>query len=456
MVNLINLFMGWPLVVIVISASLLCTIALGFVQFRFFVSAWRYFFSPSEHTKETKAAMSPFQALINVLNSNLGNGIIAGMGTALCAGGPGAVFWLLIIGLLLMAVRFAEIFLSLYYGRLAPAGTRVGGPMIYLAQVSGRRFLPFIYALAVFCYGLVGANLLQVNSITLSVQEGLKNLSFNPTTIAITLGFILCAFVIYVLVGGAQRILDASEKIVPLKIALFVFSTIIILVYWHASIMGALQLMISCAFKPCAFAGGVIGFTVQQAMVQGISRIVFSSEAGLGTSAILFGATASKHPVKDAIMSMLSTFITTIIAFVLALSIVATGVWNNGLASTALTMSAFNTVFGSLVGAILVIFLALSFGIGAIVAFAYIARETWIFLTGGKALWLFSTLYAGVAFIGCIMPVSLVWDISNILTITVLMINLYAIVYLLPTARNALCQYTKNGYVKVNGLPPIK
>lgn len=434
--------MGWPLIVIVVLVSLLCTIALGFVQFRFFISAWHYFFAPSEHTKQARTAdMSPFQALLNVLNSNLGNGTIAGMGIALYAGGPGAIFWLLVMGLLLMAVRFAEVFLSLHFGQHAAAGTKVGGPMIYLGHVPGKKILPFIYACAVFCYGLVGANMMQVNSITSVVQAGMKPVAINPQTIALVVGLLLFAMVMYVLVGGAHRILNASAKIVPFKIGLFAIATIIILLYWRASIISSLQLIIGCAFAPYAVAGGLIGFTVQQAMVEGIARIAIASESGLGTSAIMFGATASKHTVKDAIMSMLSTFITTVIAFVLALSIIATGVWNNGMQGAALTLSAFSSVFGSFYGALLVIFLALSFGIGAIVAFAYVARETWIFLTNGKFLWLFSALYAGVAFAGCIMPVLLVWDIVNVFTAIVLIINLYGIMYLLPVTRKALQSY---------------
>lgn len=440
--SLVEALMGWPLVIAVVSVSLLCTLVFGFVQIRFFIPAWRYFFSPSEAKKEATADMSPFQALINVLNSNLGNGTIAGMGAALFAGGPGAAFWLLVMGLMLMAVRFAEVFLSLHYGQLAPAGTKVGGPMIYLAQVPGGRFLPMLYALVVFCYGLIAANLMQVNSITLSVQEGLKYMSIEPTIIAIIVGLVLFALVVYVLMGGAQRILNASETIVPLKVGLFAVSVLIMLIYCHAAIIPAFLLMVKSAFSAQAIAGGLIGFSVQKAMATGISQIALASESGLGTSAIMFGSTASSHPAKDAIMSMLSTFITTIIAFVLALAIVATGVWSNGLTSTALTMSAFNTVFGSVLGSLLVIFLSLSFGLGAIVAFAYIARETWIFITKGKWVWIFSMLYAMVAFIGCVISKDLVWYIVPIVIVLPLIINLYGIVYLLPVTRKGLEDFT--------------
>ncbi len=172
----------------------------------------------------------------------------------------------------------------------------------------------------------------------------------------------------------------------------------------------------------------------------GISRIVMASEAGIGTTAIMFGSTGSTSPVKDAIMSMLSTFITTIIAFTMALCIVITGVWSNGLTSTALTMSAFNTVFGTL-GNWIVIFLAASFGLGAVVAFAYVARETWIFLTKGSYMWAFAALYCLIAFWGCIADVSFVWQAVDLFTFILLAINLYGIIYLLPLTRRELLKF---------------
>lgn len=431
--NLVNIIMGWPLIIIAVGASIICTAAFKFVQVRYFAAAWRYFFSPSEQGKAAHADMSPAQALINALNSNLGNGTIAGMAVALATGGPGAAFWLLIIGMLLMAVRFAEVFLSSYFSAQAPAGTRVGGPMLYLTHVPGGKYLPYAYALICLIYGLLGANGAQTNSIAVSIQKasGISNY---------IVGIFIFAFVVYVVSGGAERILNASQKIVPIKVGLFAISTIIMLIYHYNAIIPSLNLIISSAFSSTAIAGGLLGFSVQQAMRVGISRVVMASEAGIGTTAIMFGSTGSTSPVKDAIMSMLSTFITTIIAFTMALCIVITGIWSNGLTSTALTMSAFNTVFGTL-GNWIVIFLAASFGLGAVVAFAYVARETWIFLTKGSYMWAFAALYCLIAFWGCIADVSFVWQAVDLFTFILLAINLYGIIYLLPLTRRELLKF---------------
>lgn len=436
--TIINAIMGWPLIIIATSASIICTVAFKFVQIRYFTAAWHYFFSPSEQQKTAGADMSPAQALMNALNSNLGNGTIAGMAIALATGGPGAAFWLLIIGLLLMAVRFAEVFLSAYFSLQAPAGTKVGGPMLYLAHVPGGKYLPYFYAAVCFIYGLLGANGAQTNSITVSIQTAFGISGY-------IIGLVILAFVIYIVIGGAERILSASEKIVPFKVGLFALSTVIILIYHYNAIIPGLKLILSSAFSPLAITGGIIGFTVQQAMRVGISRVVMASEAGIGTTAIMFGATGSKNPVKDAIMSMLSTFITTIIAFTMALCIVISGVWNNGLTSTALTMSAFSTVFGSL-GNWIVIFLSASFGLGAVVAFAYVSRETWIFMTKGSLMWLFATLYCGVAFWGCIADVKFVWKAVDLFTFALLAINLYGIIYLLPVIRKGLNDFMHSSH----------
>ena len=431
--SLVDIIMGWPLIIVAVGASIICTAAFKFVQVRYFAAAWQYFFSPSEQDKAAHADMSPAQALINALNSNLGNGTIAGMAVALATGGPGAAFWLLVIGLLLMAVRFAEVFLSSYFSAQAPAGSRVGGPMLYLAKVPGGKYLPYAYAFICLIYGLLGANGAQTNSITVSIQRASNIDSY-------IIGIFIFAFVVYVVSGGAERILHASEKIVPVKVGLFALSTIIMLIYHYTAIIPSLNLIISSAFSSTAIAGGLLGFSVQQAMRVGISRIVMASEAGIGTTAIMFGSTGSTRPVKDAIMSMLSTFITTIIAFTMALCIVITGVWNNGLTSTALTMSAFNTVFGTL-GSWIVIFLAASFGLGAVVAFAYVARETWIFLTKGAYMWVFAALYCLIAFWGCVADVSFVWQAVDLFTFILLAINLYGIVYLLPLTRRELLKF---------------
>ena len=215
--GLSNILIGWPLFIFVSAVAVLCTIALRFIQVRYFMYAWKQILKPAQETTQEagkSADMTPMQAFINTLSSNLGNGSIAGVATAIYAGGPGAALWLVIFGLLLMAVRFAEAFLSMHYGALAPAGTKLGGPMLYLRQVAGGKALSWIYGLLCLFFGFLGGNSIQTNSIASSLFT-----TFGITPLVSAL--VLTLFILYVVFGGASRIVAVSDKIVPVKVIVF-------------------------------------------------------------------------------------------------------------------------------------------------------------------------------------------------------------------------------------------
>lgn len=428
--DLSQMLIGWPLFIAVIAIAVACTVAFKFIQVRYFMYAWKQIFSPAPAAMQdtTKSAdMTPIQAFINTLSSNLGNGSIAGVATAIYTGGPGSAVWLVIFGLLLMAVRFAEAFLSMHYAALASKDTKLGGPMLYLREVAGGKALSWIYGLLCLFFGFLGGNSIQTNSIadSLSTTFGIAPI---VTAVIVTL------FILYVVFGGAARIVAASDKIVPVKVIVFFGTTFIVLAYHIKSIVPALVLMSKSAFAPEAVAGGLVGFTVSQAIRYGMMRSIFATESGLGTAAVLFGSTGSKNPMKDAIVGMLSTFISMLVCFIVALCIVASGVWNSGFTGAALTIEAFRTVFGSL-GGYAVTFLSVTFGVGVLVTYAYIARECWFFVTGGRWGIAFSVLYCLFAFGGALIDVTLLWDISDVPMAVMLMINLFGIVYLLPVIR---------------------
>lgn len=426
---------GWPLIIYVLASSIICTIALKFLQFRYFKKAWHYILDPSEATgsAEKTVHMSPVQAFVSTLSANLGNGSIAGMATALYSGGPGATLWVFIIGFFLMVIRFAEVFLSIYYANKATTRANLGGPMLYLRYVPGGHVLSYIYGFITLIFGFLIGNAMQTNSISLS----LKTTWDIPEELSAVALFI---FIFYILAGGASRIARASERIVPLKVATFCISSCAILIYHYDQILPALQLIWHSAFSPVAFAGGAIGFSVQQAMLYGITRSIMATETGLGTAAILFSSTGSEEPVKDGIMSMLSTFISTIVCCFVALCIITSGVTFSGLSSTALTIAAFDTVFGQF-GGWIVTFLSVSFGAGVLVAYAYVAREVWFFLTGGHYSFLFNVVYCAVAFTGALVDVNVVWNTGDVVVAIMLFINLYGIVCLIPVIRRALAAF---------------
>jgi len=413
--------------VYVVGASIIFTIAFKAIQFRYFITAWKTILFPPKHEPTKAHAMTPAQAFVNTLSVSLGNGSIAGMATAIYAGGPGSAFWVVIFGLLLMAVRFAEVYTSTLYGTRTATHSTLGGPMLYLKYVIGGDALAYCYAVFCLFFGLLTGNAMQANSIRLSVAT---TWGVPPLVSAL----ILLVFVLYVLCGGASRIVKASDRIVPVKVSVFFITSFILLAFHYATLWQALTLIITSAFKPVSMAGGMLGFTVQQAISYGLFRSIVATESGLGTAAILFGFTGSDKPMNSALMGMISTFVSTVVCFIVALCIVASGVWDSGLNSTALTIAAFNTVFGTF-GGWIVSFLSISFGIGVLVTYAYIVRAAWLFLTNGRFEFMFIFLYSLFCFAGALVTVEIVWDAINIVNAGLLLINIFGLIFLLPRIR---------------------
>jgi AGCS family alanine or glycine:cation symporter len=425
--QLSELISGWPIMIYIIAISFIYMVALHGIQFRYFFTALKATVCPSLKENQLIGEVSPFHAFINTINSNLGNAIIAGVATAIYAGGPGAAFWFVIFGFILMSVRFAEVYLSTLYASQATEKITLGGPMLYLRFVPGGAYLPFLYAFFCIFYGLISGNLIQANSIAISLTT---TWSVPP----LFTGMALLAFVTYIFCGGAERIVKISVGIVPIKVIVFMLSSIAILVFHYQSLLSALYLILINAFGLPAFGGGVIGFSVQQIIAAGMSRSIIATESGLGSAAILFGSTGNNDAIQNGFMGMISTFISTCIGFIVALCIVVSGVWNSGLNSTALTIAAFDTVFG-MYGGWIVSFLSISFGLGVMVSYAYIVRSAWLFVTKNRYAHLFMIVYSLSAFGGALASVNLVWYLADIILVIMLLINLYGLLMLLPKIR---------------------
>lgn len=422
-----ELVSGWPLMIYVSVITIVYTIALRGIQFRYLLTGLKATVCPTPKVNQPAGDVSPFHAFINTINSNLGNGIIAGVATAIYAGGPGAALWFVIFGFILMSVRFAEVYLSTLFASQATEKTTLGGPMLYLKSVPGGKYLPFIYAFACVFYGLIGGNIIQANSMAVS-------LAATWGVAPLISGIAMLLFVLYTLFGGAQRIVKISVSIVPVKVIVFMFSTIAILVFHIQSIIPALTLIVTSAFGLKAFGGGALGFSVQHMIAAGMARSIFSTESGLGSAAILFGSTGNDDAIQNGFMGMISTFISTLLGFIIALCIVVSGVWDSGFNSTALTIAAFDTVFG-VYGGWIVSFLSISFGFGVIVSYAYVVRSAWLFVTNNRFSNLFNLVYSVCVFGGALATVDFVWYLADIIIAIMLLINLYGLLMLLPRIR---------------------
>jgi AGCS family alanine or glycine:cation symporter len=423
--NLSDLVWGWPLLIFVVGSAVFTTFFLNFVQIRYFFKAWKSVLMPDRSAKLV-GEMTPFQAFVNAISASVGNGSIAGMATAVAAGGPGAAFWVFIFGLFGMALRFSEVFLATNYP--AASATVMGGPLLYLTKVPGRKFLPYFYAFFALWLGLATGNAMQANSIRIGLA---RITGLQPLVIA----FILLAFICYVILGGARRIVRVNEYIVPIKIGLFFSTSIIALIYHYQMIGHALNLIMVGAFNPAAIMGAGAGIALQQTMRLGIVRGINASEAGIGTAAIFFGSTGVREPVKNGSMSMIGSFLTAnLVCFFITLIIVASGAWDNGQTSLDLTITAYESVFGTF-GGWIVTFLSISFGMGTLVAYAYLSRACWLYLSNGRFESVFKFIYCAATFAGALAAVEVVWNLTDIANAGMLIANLFGILWLLPTIR---------------------
>ncbi|MGZ6250862.1 MAG: alanine/glycine:cation symporter family protein [Candidatus Chromulinivorax sp.] len=426
-----------PLLIGFFLASLFVSLQLRFVQFRYFLSAIRMLFvldTPGSK-KEKSGELTSFQAFINTLGANIGNGSLAGIPLALCTGGPGAIFWLIVISTFAVALRYAEVYLGMAFIGKHRFGSAKGGPMLYLSLLPGGAVLAYLFAIFCLGYAFFAGNIIQCNSVAVALQ---RSWGIDRYLTA----FFILIFILYVLIGGAQRIVKYLDMLVPFKVLLFLGSSITVLMYNYHALPHAFYTIFQGAFHPQAFIGGSFGYALMTVMTVGLKRSVLIHEAGLGTAAVAFGSTAGEYAVKDSILSMLSVYINThIICLMIGLTILVSGVGlNTGEMSTDLVVSAYETVFGSYAGWI-ISFLSINFGISVLVSYAYLGRVCWDFVTGGKFMFVFPILYAAAAFFGSYMTVGLAWDLADIVNAGLLIVNILGLIWFIVTIRRGLLDY---------------
>lgn len=426
-----------PILLVILAASIYMTIQLRFVQFRYLVDSIHSIFRSSVGNIDDQEKLSPVQAFINTLGANIGNGSLAGVAVAISVGGPGAIIWSLLLTTFAVVLRFAEVFLGTYVIGKYTFKNATGGPMVYMSLLPGGKYLSYIFTLLALGFMLVAGNLAQCNAVGLAVYKTFGISSF------ITAFFIL-AFILYIILGGAQRIISFLDKLVPLKVFVFLLTAIIVLCYHYQSVPYALYLMLKSAFSYQAIIGGGMGFALQHSISAGFQQSIFASEAGLGTAAITFSKTEGQGAVKNGIIAMLGVYINVhIVCFLVALCIISSGVWNNGETSTALLISSYETVFGSVAGFIISL-LAITFAMSVLVAAAFNGRRCWEFLLSGKYPWVFSVLYITCSFFGTWMHAGLVFDINNLVNALLLFTNMFGLLWFIKTIKHELQLYSKN------------
>ena len=332
--TLADLVWGPPMLILTVGTGLFLTIRLRGLQFR---KLWSSLYLALVTRRETGAQgdVTHFQALMTALSATVGTGNIAGVATAIVSGGPGALFWMWVTGLVGMATKFAEALLGVKYRIRGPRGEMSGGPMFYLSRGFNQPVLAALYAFLAAFTLTVGGNMTQSHSIADAMQAGLGV----PT---LWTGVITAAATAVVILGGIRSIARAASALVPTMIVIYCLAGgLALALHWQA-IPSILAEILEGAFSPTAAVGGFAGAALLKTIRYGVARGVNSNESGMGTAGIAAAAAQTRHPVTQALVSMTQTFIDTlVVCSVTGFIILGTGAWKSGASGAALTAAAF-------------------------------------------------------------------------------------------------------------------
>ena len=432
---------GVPAMICIVGVGLLLSFCTGFIQFRRFGTAMKETFGRMFHKKDAaEGAVTPFQAVCTALAATVGTGNIAGVAGAIAIGGPGAVFWMWISALLGMCTKFFEVTLAVHFRERNGRGELVGGPMYYIKNGLGKKWMILAYAYAFFgvCAVFGTGNATQVNTITAAIDAALLNFNLLPAsqlrTCNLIIGIIICIVVGLILIGGIKRIGRVSEKLVPLMALLYVLLALGIIIINVRAVPAVFSAIFAGAFKPSAVTGGIVG-SFFLSMKKGVSRGIFSNEAGLGTGSIAHACADTREPLKQGMFGIFEVFMDTIlICTMTALVILLRGVSvpHGQAAGAELTISGFTTVYGNWVSLFTAVAMC-CFAFSTIIGRGLNGARCAEFLFGSKIILPFNVAYALIAIVGATVNLGLVWDVSDTFNGFMIVPNLIAVFLLAPT-----------------------
>ena len=404
-----------------------------------------------EKTEAEQGALTPFQAVCTALAATVGTGNIAGVAGAIAIGGPGAVFWMWISALLGMCTKFAEVTLAVHFRERNDKGDYVGGPMYYIKNGLGKKWmwLAYLYAFFGVCAVFGTGNATQVNTITAAVNTALINYGLLTVDSVrgsnLIIGIFICIIVALILIGGVKRIGRVTEKLVPIMALLYIVLGVGLIAMRIESVPAVFASIIHGAFNPAAVTGGIVGsFFVS--MQKGVSRGIFSNEAGLGTGSIAHACADTKDPVQQGLFGIFEVFMDTIVICTMtALIILLSGVEipYGQAAGAELTIGGFTRVYGNWVSIFTAIALC-SFAFSTIVGWGLYGARCAEFLLGSKILLPFNIAYSLVSILGATVNLGLVWGISDTFNGFMTVPNLIAVFLLTPV----VLKLTKEHFAK--------
>lgn len=396
-----DLVWGPPMLILLVGTGIFLTFRLRGLQFTKLVYAHKLIFTKDE---KSEGDISHFQALTTALAATIGTGNIAGVATAIFLGGPGAVFWMWMTGLVGMATKYAEAVLAVKYRTVDKKGEMSGGPMYYIEKGLGLKWLGVLFAIfgSIAAFGI--GNMVQSNSVAAAVETTFKIPSY-------VTGIILVVFTALVILGGIKKIGRVTSYLVPFMAAFYFLSGLIVIIINASAVPGAFAAIFSSAFSGTAATGGAVGAAIRY----GVARGVFSNEAGLGSAPIAAAAAKTDYPGRQALVSMTQTFIDTlVVCSVTALAILTTGALATGETGAALTTAAFNQglpVAGGLIVALSIILFAYS----TILGWCYYGEKCLEYLLGEEAVPYYRYVFVLAVFVGAVAKLDFVWTFADVM-----------------------------------------
>ena len=396
-----------PLIVLLLGTGIYLTVILKGLQFRTLIPSL-YLAFVKRH-EEGEGDISHFQALMTALSATVGVGNIAGVATAIAVGGPGAMFWMWVTGLLGMATKYSEAVLAVKYREVDKLGTMSGGPMYYISKGLGLKWLGMLFAIfaSIAAFGI--GNMVQSNSVADAMQTAF---GISPWIS----GLVMCVGTGLVIVGGIQSIAKATSAIVPFMLIFYVVGSSIILFAYRENIPNAFYLIFANAFSPSAAAGGFLGATISQTIRIGVARGIFSNESGLGSSPIAAAAAKTQNPVGQALVSMTQTFIDTIVICTFTgVVIISSGFWSSGKTGAALTALAFESRIPEGMGAAILGISLAFFAYSTLLGWCYYGEKAIEYIFKERAVKPYRLFFTIAVLIGAVVKLELVWTFADVM-----------------------------------------
>lgn len=409
---------------ILLGTGLYFSIRTGFIQIFKFKAIMKETIIKSlkkRHVKKDSGSITPFQALSTALAGTIGTGNIAGVATAITIAGPGAIFWMWVSAFFGMMIKYAEIVLAIKYRKKNSHGEWIGGPMIFIEEGLNMKWLACVYAFLGVVASFGVGNMTQANSIASAMRD-----AFNVCPL--TTGIILSVLVGITVAGGIRKIASITEKVVPLMSIFYIASAMLVILFNIKNVPSVAALILTSAFKPFAPIGGLAGVTVATAIQKGVSRGIFTNEAGLGSASIAHAAADTDHPSRQGLWGIFEVFFDTIVmCSITAFAILVTEKWTGGLTGSSLTVSAFDTVLHGVGKYVVAISLAF-FAFSSILAWSLYGKRCVEYMVGEKynKYYLFVFLLAIV--LGSVAELHLVWEISDALNGLMVIPNLIGLI----------------------------